>query len=154
MRSRNTLLGWPASCFVAATLACGAGEGERERHHAPLIAPLVTGAAHEPPSYEQRVASLPGGASETKQLELLLGSYCGYCHGSALAELSTLDGAGMYYVDDIDALIERGKILPGAPERSPLLLRISDGTMPPPGSEIAPPPAELVERLAAFISAL
>ncbi len=60
----------------------------------------------------------------------ILDTHCHRCHGQ--------DGAiegGFNYVLDFAKLIDRKKLLPGNADRSPLLRRIADGTMPPPGEK-------------------
>jgi hypothetical protein len=70
-------------------------------------------------------------------VESLLQKACGQCHGEAAEE----DGncrAGMCYIENVNELIENGKIVPGSPETSPLYQRITrtdSGVMPPPGQE-------------------
>lgn len=60
----------------------------------------------------------------------ILDTHCHRCHGQ--------DGAiegGFNYVLDLPKLLDRKKLLPGNAGRSPLLRRIDDGTMPPPGEK-------------------
>jgi mono/diheme cytochrome c family protein len=64
--------------------------------------------------------------------ENILKSNCGYCHGPALTQLQAK--AGMNYIDDIDKLVETGRILPLDSANSRLIQRMVRGEMPPPGS--------------------
>jgi hypothetical protein len=153
MTMRRVILG-----LLCLGLMPGCGQGERERgdlsvdparRAAPLPEP-------EPPAssktYAERLADVPGGASEQETLEALLESYCGDCHSSHVNPF--VDGAGMNYVDDIDRLIQTGKIIPGDPADSKLVLRMVRGEMPPVSSGLPPAPLELIERLSDFIQSL
>ena len=64
--------------------------------------------------------------------ENVLASNCGQCHGPALTEQQAL--AGMNYIDDIDRLVETGKIVPLNSAASRVILRMVRGEMPPTGS--------------------
>jgi len=66
----------------------------------------------------------------------ILTDYCGTCH-----EAPNKSG-GMDYIDDLQALIDNAKVVPGEPDNSPILIRMENGTMPPPGNE-APTPEEI-----------
>jgi WD40 repeat protein/mono/diheme cytochrome c family protein len=60
----------------------------------------------------------------------ILDTHCHRCHGQ--------DGAvegGFNYVLDLPKLLDRKKLLPGHADRSSLLRRIEDGTMPPAGEK-------------------
>jgi mono/diheme cytochrome c family protein len=60
----------------------------------------------------------------------ILDTHCHRCHGQ--------DGAvegGFNYALDLPKLLDRKKLIPGNADRSPLLRRIADGTMPPPGEK-------------------
>jgi hypothetical protein len=70
-------------------------------------------------------------------VESLLQTACGKCHGEAAEQVDNCR-AGMCYIENVELLIENGKIIPGDPANSPLYQRISatNGTqMPPPGEE-------------------
>ncbi len=54
----------------------------------------------------------------------LLDTHCASCHDHGAIE------GGVSYVLDRDRLVETGKVLPGD-EGSPLLFRVSNGSMPP-----------------------
>jgi hypothetical protein len=152
MRFRRIVLG-----LASIGLALGCGQGERERGE-PYVDPAMQAAAlPEPPpttvkTYAEHLADVPSGASEQETLEALLDDYCGDCHGSHYDRFA--DGAGMNYVDDIEQLIARGKIIPGDPAESKLVLRMVRGEMPPVGADLPPAPEELIERLSDFVQSL
>src|SRR5262249_36086998 len=68
-----------------------------------------------------------------RQARTVLQKHCHRCHGQD----GTIEG-GMSYVLDRDRLMARGKIVPGAAEKSPLFRRIESGKMPPPGEAPRP----------------
>lgn len=63
------------------------------------------------------------------QAENILASNCGGCHGPALTEAQA--SAGMNYINDIDRLVDEGKIVPRDPEGSRIIQRMRNGSMPP-----------------------
>jgi WD40 repeat protein/mono/diheme cytochrome c family protein len=77
------------------------------------------------------VPSLALAADPTSaDVKQILDTHCHRCHGQ--------DGAvegGFNYVLDLSKLLDRKKLLPGNADRSPLLRRIADGSMPPPGEK-------------------
>lgn len=66
---------------------------------------------------------------EKAQVENILETECGACHGSQLTELTAR--AGMNFIDDMDELVKDGKVLPGDPEGSPIIQKMRSGEMPP-----------------------
>jgi mono/diheme cytochrome c family protein len=62
----------------------------------------------------------------------VLKSACGACHGPGLTQQQAK--AGMNFIDNIDKLVEAGKIVPMNSAGSRLIQRIVRGEMPPPGS--------------------
>ena len=68
----------------------------------------------------------------------VLKQHCHRCHGQD----GIVEG-GMNYILDFNKLIARKKILPGNAEGSPLLRRVQNGTMPPPGEKHRPSDAEI-----------
>lgn len=90
------------------------------------------------------VAAADPTAADVKRI---LDTHCHRCHGQ--------DGAvegGFNYVLDLPKLLDRKKLLPGNADRSPLLRRIADGTMPPPG-EKPPVSAADLATLKAWVNA-
>ncbi len=67
---------------------------------------------------------------QTAQVENILKAECGACHGTQLTELTAR--AGMNYINDMEQLVENGKVLPLDAENSPIIKRMRSGTMPPP----------------------
>lgn len=64
--------------------------------------------------------------------ENVLNANCGYCHGPNLTEQSAK--AGMNYINDIERLVETGKIIPMNSAGSRVVQYMQNGSMPPPGS--------------------
>src|SRR4051794_14584537 len=87
------------------------------------------------------LAATPAAAADptpASQARAVFQTYCHRCHGKDGA----VEGA-MNYVLDLDKLVARKKVTPGDPEKSRLLRRMADGTMPPPGEQPRPSAAEL-----------
>ncbi len=82
-------------------------------------------------------------------LEEILTSYCGACHTGSPSSAS----GGLDVIDDTDALIERGLIVPGSRLDSPVYARIAQGSMPPAFYQPRVSDADL-ERIGKFIDAL
>jgi mono/diheme cytochrome c family protein len=61
--------------------------------------------------------------------ENVLKANCGQCHGSNLAAGAAQ--AGMNYIDDIDKLVDNGKIVPLNSAQSRIIQRMQRGEMPP-----------------------
>jgi mono/diheme cytochrome c family protein len=61
--------------------------------------------------------------------ENILASNCGQCHGPALTEAQAR--AGMNYINDIDRLVQTGKIVPLNSASSRIVQRMVRGEMPP-----------------------
>ncbi len=64
--------------------------------------------------------------------ENVLAANCGQCHGPALTPEDAL--AGMNYINDIEQLVETGKIIPLNSAGSRVVQRMVRGEMPPPNS--------------------
>ncbi len=96
----------------------------------PLLAECLADAP-EPvtPVVETDPAALAKAAAEN-----ILAANCGQCHGPALSEDDAL--AGMNYINDIDQLVETGKIVPLDSARSRIVQRMVRGEMPPPTSDL------------------
>lgn len=108
----------------------------------------------QPSTGEPEPGSAPG--PSTSELELaraaaenVLRANCGQCHGPQLTPAAAQ--AGMNFIDDIDALVNDGKLVPLAADQSPVVRRMRDGTMPPLGS-LGPRPSERdIELVADFV---
>lgn len=76
----------------------------------------------------------PSSAEDLDRLaaENVLNANCGYCHGPNLSEQAAQ--AGMNYINDIDRLVETGKIIPMNSAGSRVVQYMRNGSMPPPGS--------------------
>lgn len=81
--------------------------------------------------------------------ENVLRANCGQCHGPALSPAAAR--AGMNYIDDIDALVDNGKITPLSAADSPVVRRMRDGSMPPVGSNGPRPSDREIDVVADFI---
>ncbi len=96
--------------------------------------PLATGCPGAPD--DAMTAPPPPPPSERelaeRAAEEVLAANCSTCHGSSLP----LDQAraGINFIDDIDALVRAGKLNPLSSVTSPLIQRLVNGEMPPPGS--------------------
>jgi mono/diheme cytochrome c family protein len=82
--------------------------------------------------------------------ENILRANCGQCHGSAILDAEDAQ-AGMNYIDDLDELIDQGKVIPGDPEGSPVIRRMRDGSMPPAAAGGPRPSDQDIDQVAAFI---
>jgi len=106
----------------------------------------------------------PGGPTQVKEtpkpnptqqdldkaaVENILQANCGYCHGPALT--TTQAQAGMNYIDDIDALVKKGKILPLNSGGSLLVQRIKRNEMPPATSPYPQLTDADVDKVVSFI---
>jgi WD40 repeat protein len=72
-----------------------------------------------------------------KKAQAVLKANCYRCHGQ--------DGAvegGMNYMLDLDKLVQRKKVVPGNPDKSPLYKKIVNNLMPPPDEKPRPSDAE------------
>jgi mono/diheme cytochrome c family protein len=68
--------------------------------------------------------------------ENVLLSDCGQCHGSALTQTQAQDGIN--FIDDIDALVQAGLIVPMSSAASRIIVVMRDGSMPPRSSGLPP----------------
>jgi len=81
--------------------------------------------------------------------ENVLATNCGTCHGSAL-QLDEASG-GMNYIDDIDELVDNGKIIPLNSKESRIIERMREGSMPPPSSQRPRVSDDQIDVVAQFI---
>jgi mono/diheme cytochrome c family protein len=81
--------------------------------------------------------------------ENVLATNCGECHGSKL-QLDDASG-GMNYIDDIDKLVENGKIIPLNSKESRIVERMRDGSMPPSFSQKPRVTDQEIDVVAQFI---
>jgi mono/diheme cytochrome c family protein len=81
--------------------------------------------------------------------ENILRANCGQCHGTVLDEEDAL--AGMNYIDDLERLIEEGKVIGGNSAESPVITRMRNGSMPPASSNGPRPSDQDIDTVAAFI---
>jgi mono/diheme cytochrome c family protein len=91
----------------------------------PATAPGPTAAPRPAPTSDgDSAAELAKAAAEN-----VLASNCGQCHGPALTPQQAQ--AGMNYIDDIDKLVDTGKIVPLNSAGSRIVQRMVRGEMPP-----------------------
>jgi hypothetical protein len=103
----------------------------------------------------QSIESSPGDPPpplEQGEVSQLFLYYCGECHATDRQLSPSHDG--MFGIEDLDIMLELGKIMPGDGEGSRVIVRIRDGSMPPPTSSVAAVPAASVGRIVAFIDGL
>jgi len=97
--------------------------------------PLLAGCTPQTPTgTTPRVTTPPGSKTDEADLakaaaENVLAANCGQCHGSNLTEQSAQ--AGMNYINDIDKLVETGKIVPLNSAGSRIIQRMVRREMPP-----------------------
>lgn len=77
-------------------------------------------------------------AALAKSARAILDKHCHSCHGQG----GTVEG-GLNFILDRDKLVARKKIVPGAPDQSPLFRRMASGKMPPAEVHPRPTPAEI-----------
>jgi len=97
----------------------------------------------------------PGGGGDVGALakaaaENVLLANCGQCHGSQL-DAEDIE-AGMNYIDDIDKLVEEGKIFPLDADNSEIIDRMRLGEMPPSYSGLPPVSDNDIEIVAQYIN--
>jgi mono/diheme cytochrome c family protein len=68
--------------------------------------------------------------------QTVLETYCGACHGAAAIRSGNVQGFAD--IEDIDALVARGWIVPLRSDQSLIVQVMLDGSMPPPGVEPRP----------------
>ena len=97
------------------------------------------------PACKQRTTSghlLYAGSEESKrlarQVKTIFEKNCTACHGSGSA-----GEAGFDVVDNLNALVTRGYVVPGNPLASKLFNRVTSGSMPPAGVESRPNQGEI-----------
>lgn len=83
------------------------------------------------------------------QAENILASNCGGCHGPALTPAQA--SAGMNYINDIDRLVDEGKIEPLNSAGSRIIERMREGSMPPVQSGLDPVTEADIDTVAQFI---
>lgn len=76
----------------------------------------------------------------------VLSRHCATCHDHGQAK------GGLGSVGDLASLVDRGQVVPGRPDDSPLFRRVADGEMPPPHRRRTFAPRD-VDRLRAWIAA-
>ena len=81
--------------------------------------------------------------------ENVLAANCGQCHGPALTPQQAQ--AGMNYINDIDKLVQNGKIVPLDSGNSLIIQRMKRGEMPPASSGLPPVTDADIQTVAQYI---
>src|SRR5262249_15348952 len=76
-------------------------------------------------------------AALAKQAQAVLKTHCYRCHG----QQGAVEG-GMNYILDLDKLVQRKKVVPGSPDKSPLYKKIVNNLMPPADEKPRPSDAD------------
>jgi mono/diheme cytochrome c family protein len=84
------------------------------------------------------------------EVESILLANCGSCHGTQLTDRTAR--AGLNYINDVEQLAKSGKIRPLDSERSPIIVRMRSGTMPPPNEGGRPVPKDQIDIVANYIN--
>lgn len=111
---------------------------------APVAAPSSPEASDSPGPRPASEIELARAAAEN-----ILRVNCGACHGPALSPAAAR--AGMNYIDDMDELVDRQKVIPLDSANSLVVRRMRDGSMPPFGSPGPRPSARDIDTIADFI---
>jgi len=112
---------------------------------APDPTPVGTGGVQAAPPPVGSAADLAKAAAENVLL-----TECGTCHGTNLTPEAAR--AGMNYINDIDKLVDEGKIKPLDADNSLIIQRMRKGEMPPAGEGYAPVPDAQIEVVAQYIN--
>jgi len=128
----------------------------------PLSVSCPSSPANNPPPAAQDPVKDPGTSikdptpvKQTQQdldkaiVQNILNSDCGYCHGTALTQAQAK--AGMNYINDIQKLVDNGKIVPLDSANSRIIQRMSKGEMPPVGSGYPLASTADIDKVAAYI---
>jgi mono/diheme cytochrome c family protein len=168
MNRRNSAArAYPLAATAWIALACGTVEDPQpDPSDAPPVVrqtcadnPLLAGCAPTDPTPAtdpdgaQPSDDRPDPASELAlargAAENVLRANCGQCHGPALTPANAR--AGMNYIDDMDQLVENGKITPLSSADSLIVVRMKNGSMPPVGSTGPRPSSRDIDTVAEFI---
>lgn len=169
MKNRTTAAPrlWPPATLTWLFLACSGGvSNPAEDDVVPVIDrdtcednSLLAGCAPAPapePVEEDPLAPPAGPVSTPSELELaraaaenVLRTNCGQCHGPQLTPAAAR--AGMNYIDDIDQLVNEGKIVPLDSASSPVVARMREGSMPPLNSDGPRPSTADIDLVSEFV---
>ena len=161
---------WPLAAVTMFALACGNGIDTPSDDDAPPVDidrdtcednPLLADCSTTPDDQTpiDDGSDDPGGASgdSTSELELaraaaenVLRVNCGQCHGPQLTPATAR--AGMNYIDNLDELVNQGKIIPLDSAGSPVVRRMREGSMPPLNNTEGPRPSQRdIDLVAEFV---
>jgi hypothetical protein len=158
---------WPHAAGALLVLACGNGIDTPSEDDVPpaidrdtcednpLLAECDTNPDETPVDQgpDDPVAN-PGDSTSEIELaraaaENVLRANCGGCHGPQLTPAAAR--AGMNFIDDIDELVNQGKIVPLDSEGSPVVSRMKEGSMPPLGTNGPRPSERDIELVEQFV---
>jgi mono/diheme cytochrome c family protein len=156
---------WPHATVACLALACGGGINNPTEDAAPVDVqrdtcadnPLLAECQPDPePSTPGDEADDPAVGDDASELELaranaenVLRVNCGRCHGSQLTPATAR--AGMNFIEDIDALVSDGKIVPLDSANSLVVKRMREGSMPPLGEQGPRPSDREIDVVADFV---
>lgn len=116
----------------------------------PQVAPIP---ARDVPPSPYRPQPEPPVESESDlakaAVENVLAANCGQCHGPSLTRAQAQDGIN--FINDIDALVEAGLILPLNSAGSRVIVVMRDGSMPPSASGLPPVTEADIATVAVYI---
>jgi mono/diheme cytochrome c family protein len=161
---------WPLVSLASLALACNGGidnpSGDDSRDITPVIErdtcednPLLAGCdtSQESTDGDDQTDETPDVDQSASELELaraaaenVLRANCGQCHGPQLSQAAAR--AGMNFIDDIDELVNQGKIVPLDADNSPVVVRMREGSMPPLNNDGPRPSTQDIETVAEFVN--
>ena len=117
----------------------------------PQAAPVTPREQPPPPPPEQPDPDpfVEGSDLARAAAENVLAANCGHCHGPALTRTQAQDGIN--FIDNSDALVEAGLIVPLNSAASRVVVVMRNGSMPPSASGYPPATESDIEIVAAYI---
>ncbi|HTV20026.1 MAG TPA: hypothetical protein VMG12_15185 [Polyangiaceae bacterium] len=113
----------------------------------PLLAECDTNPDNQTPVDDGSDDPTTTPGDSTSELELaraaaenVLRVNCGQCHGPQLSQAAAR--AGMNFIDDMDELVNQGKVVPLDADASPVVVRMREGSMPPLNNTEGPRPSQ------------
>ena len=160
---------WPCSAVAVLAMACGNGIDEPQDNDDDVAVDIDRDTCEDnqllagctPPDPTTADPDEPDPTTETpdpgvSELELARASAenvlrvnCGQCHGPQLSEVAAR--AGMNFIDDIDRLVNEGKLIPLNAAESPVVVRMREGSMPPLNNDGPRPSDREISQVADFI---
>ena len=113
----------------------------------PQVAPVAPREA--PPSPPRPLPEPPWVDLARAAAQNVLAANCGQCHGSSLTREQAQNGIN--FIDDIDALVQFGLVLPLNSTASRIIVVMRNGSMPPSVSGLPPVTEADIETVAVYI---